>query len=364
MEGKKTPLYDTHVELGGKIVEFGGWLLPVQYSGIIEEHNTVRQKVGLFDVSHMGEIWVEGKGAFAFVQNLVTNDLTDQQDGQIKYSPMCYEDGGVVDDLLVYKFNADLYLLVVNAANIEKDYAWMEQQVKGFDAVLSNKSAEIAQVALQGPKSVEVLQKLTETDVAAITYYHFIPGVMVRGKKTLVSRTGYTGEDGYEIYCMAEDAPALWSDLMEAGKEYGILPAALGARDTLRFEACLPLYGHELSTQITPLMAGIGLFVKLNKEAFIGKDALQKQKTEGVKQKVMGAEITGRGIARAEYPVKAEGKVIGTVTTGSPAPSLGKNMALVLIDAEYAVVGKEIAIEVRGKDIPAVLVSKPFYKRG
>ncbi|MGL5206964.1 MAG: glycine cleavage system aminomethyltransferase GcvT [Acidaminococcaceae bacterium] len=364
MEGKKTPLFETHVKYGGKIVEFGGWLLPVQYSGIIEEHNAVRNKAGLFDVSHMGEIWAEGKGAFAFLQNLVTNDLTGMQEGQIRYSPMCYQDGGTVDDLLVYKYGEELYLLVVNAANIEKDWNWMQENSSGFEVILTNKSNETAQLALQGPAAVAILAKLTDAPVSDIQYYHFLPEVMVAGKETLVSRTGYTGEDGYEIYCAPHDAAELWEAIMAAGKEEGILPAGLGCRDTLRFESCLPLYGHELSAEISPLMAGLGRFVKLDKEAFNGLEALRAQKAAGLSEKVMGVEVTGRGIARAGYQVKADGKVIGSVTTGSPAPTLGKNMALALIDAPYAEIGREIAVEVRGKDISAVIVAKPFYKRG
>lgn len=364
MEGKKTPLFDTHIKYGGKIVEFGGWLLPVQYSGIIDEHNAVRTKAGLFDVSHMGEIWAEGKGAFAFLQNLVTNDLAGMQEGQIRYSPMCYKDGGTVDDLLVYKYGEELYLIVVNAANIEKDWNWMQENASGFEVVLTNKSDETAQLALQGPAAVAILSKLTDAPVSDIQYYHFLPEVMVAGKETLVSRTGYTGEDGYEIYCAPHDAAELWEAIMAAGKEEGILPTGLGCRDTLRFESCLPLYGHELSAEISPLMAGLGRFVKLDKAAFNGLEALQAQKAAGLPQKVMGVEVTGRGIARAGYPVKAGGKVIGSVTTGSPAPTLGKNMALALIDAAYAEIGREIAVEVRGKDISAVIVAKPFYKRG
>lgn len=364
MEGKKTPLYDTHIKYGGKIVEFGGWLLPVQYSGIIEEHKAVRTKAGLFDVSHMGEIWAEGKGAFAFLQNLVTNDLAGMQDGQIRYSPMCYKDGGTVDDLLVYKYSEELYLIVVNAANIEKDWNWMRENATGFAVALTNKSDETAQLALQGPLSVAILSKLTDAPVSDIQYYHFLPEVLVAGKKTMVSRTGYTGEDGYEIYCAPADAAELWEAIMAAGKDEGVLPTGLGCRDTLRFESCLPLYGHELSAEISPLMAGLGRFVKLDKEAFNGLEALKEQKAAGLAKKVMGVEVTGRGIARAGYPVKDDGKVIGSVTTGSPAPTLGKNMALVLIDAAYAAIGREIAVEVRGKDISAIIVAKPFYKRG
>ena len=363
MQGKKTPLFASHQKYGGKIVEFGGWLLPVQYSGIIEEHAAVRTKAGLFDVSHMGEIWVEGREALAFLQNLVTNDLAGMKNGQIRYSPMCYEDGGTVDDLLIYRYGETCYIVVVNAANIDKDREWMIKNMAGFEAVLTDKSDETAQLALQGPLSTAILSKLTGEAVADIAFYHFIDDVAVAGKKTMVSRTGYTGEDGYEIYCAPEDVTHLWESIMEAGREEGLLPAGLGCRDTLRFESCLPLYGHELSAGISPLAAGLGRFVKLDKASFIGREALVRQKEAGLPLKVMGVEVTGRGIARAGYPIKADGRVIGTVTTGSPAPTLGKNMALALVDAAYAEIGREIAVEVRGKEIAAVIVAKPFYKR-
>lgn len=363
MQGKKTPLYETHVKYGGRIVEFGGWLLPVQYSGVLAEHKAVRTCAGLFDVSHMGEIWAEGKDAFAFLQNLVTNDLTDLKVGQTRYSPICYEDGGTVDDLLIYKFGEERYLIVVNAANIEKDWAWMQENVGSFQVKLTNKSEETGQLALQGPKALKILQKLTTAPIGDIAYYHFSEKVLVADKTTVVSRTGYTGEDGFEIYCQAQDTPALWEAIMSAGREEGLLPTGLGCRDTLRFECCMPLYGHELSQNITPLMAGLGMFVKLDKENFNGCKALKAQKVNGLPQRVMGVEITGRGIARADFPVKCAGKVIGHVTTGSPAPTLGKNMALALIDTEYAVIGREIFIDVRGKAVPAIIVKKPFYKR-
>ncbi|MEG0969761.1 MAG: glycine cleavage system aminomethyltransferase GcvT [Acidaminococcaceae bacterium] len=363
MEGKKTPLYDLHVQYGGKIVEFGGWLLPVQYSGIIEEHKAVRNQAGLFDVSHMGEIRATGQGALDFIQNLVTNDMADLAVGQTRYSPMCYTDGGTVDDLLIYKYAADDYLLVVNAANIEKDWEWMQANTGDFAVQLVNESPATAQLALQGPLAVAILSQLTDFAVDSLKYYHFAPSVVVAGKPTMISRTGYTGEDGFEIYCAPEDAPSLWEAIMTAGKEEGLLPAGLGCRDTLRFECCMPLYGHELSAEITPLMAGVGMFVKLDKPAFNGLTVLKEQKAHGLPRRVMGIEVTGRGIARADYPVKCQGQVIGRVTTGSPAPSLGKNMALALIDTDFAVIGKEVAIEVRGKDVAGVIVKKPFYKR-
>lgn len=363
MEGKKTPLYDIHVQSGGRIVEFGGWLLPVQYAGVLEEHKAVRTQAGLFDVSHMGEIWAEGPDIFAYLQELITNDLTGLAVGQVRYSPMCYKDGGTVDDLLLYKFAEECYLIVVNAANIDKDWAWMKEQIGAHKVVLTNRSDETAQIALQGPAAVGILKKLTTAPVEELKYYHFTPEVMVAGVKALVSRTGYTGEDGFELYCAPAQVAALWKSIMQAGADEGLVPAGLGCRDTLRFECCMPLYGHELSPEINPLMAGLGMFVKLDKPYFNGIEALRKQKAEGVTKKIMGLEMVGRGIARAGYPVLCEGKAIGHVTTGSPAPTLGKNMALALLEAGCAEVGKTVAVEVRGKAIEAVLVKKPFYKR-
>ncbi len=360
---KKTPLYTKHVEHGGKIVEFGGWLLPVQYAGILEEHHIVREKVGLFDVSHMGEVMVTGPDALAFLQKLLTNDVSKTVAGQIQYSPMCYPDGGVVDDLLTYCHAPDKYLLVINAANIDKDWAWMVENSKGYKVELSNISDSTAEVALQGPMAEKTLQKLTSFKLSDIGYYRFQDNIEVAGKKTLVSRTGYTGEDGFEIYCAAEDAEEIWDALMEAGKEFGIQPAGLGCRDTLRFEACMPLYGHELSAQITPLEAGLGKFVALTKADFNGKAALTEQKEQGLARKLVGFAVTGKGIARSEYPVLSDGRRIGTVTTGSFAPTIGKNLGLALIEASYAVIGQSLDIEIRNKPVAAEVIKRPFYSR-
>ncbi|WP_110955056.1 glycine cleavage system aminomethyltransferase GcvT [Anaerosinus massiliensis] len=360
---QKTPLYETHLEHGGKIVEFGGWLLPVQYSGIVEEHRAVREKAGLFDVSHMGEVLVKGKDALVFLQNVVTNDVARLVLHKILYTPMCYQDGGIVDDLLIYKQADDEYLLVINAANIEKDWQWLLANKANFAVELTNLSACTAQLALQGPMAQKILSELTDTPLGRIEYYWFLPKVIIAGKETLVSRTGYTGEDGFEIYCQSEDATALWDAIMDAGKPYGILPAGLGARDTLRFEACLPLYGHELSKDISPLEAGIGMFVKLDKGAFNGRDALAEQKKDGVKRWIVGVVMNGRGIARAGYPVIAEGRCIGTVTTGSYAPTIDKNLGLALVDVGFAKVGQQFDIEIRGKHVAAQVIPKPFYKR-
>lgn len=363
MTAKQTPLYQTHVRYGGRMVEFGGWSLPVQYSGIKDEHQAVRTRAGLFDVSHMGEVLVEGREALAFLQVLVTNDVSKLEKNQILYTPMCYPDGGTVDDLLVYKQGEEKYLLVINAANIEKDWAWLQQNSPGFAVTLDNRSNEVAQLALQGPLAERILAKLADAPLSPLKYYWFIPEIAVSGKKVLISRTGYTGEDGFELYCKPEDAAGLWDVLMEAGHPLGLLPAGLGCRDTLRFEACFPLYGHELSSGISPVEAGIGFFVKLDKGEFNGRQALQEQKNNGPKRKIAGFEMTGRGVARAQYPVLAQGRSIGVVTTGSYAPSLDRNLGLALIEAGYAKTGQQIDIEIRGKQVAARVIGKPFYKR-
>lgn len=361
---KKTPLYDKHLEYGGKVIEFGGWLLPVQYKGIIEEHNAVRNQVGLFDVSHMGEFLVEGEQAFDYLQYLLPIDCSQLAPKQIQYSPMCYPDGGVVDDLLLYKYSDQKYMLVVNAGNINKDWEWCTKSAAGFNVTLTDCSAQIAELALQGPNAAKLLQSLVDVDLSQMGYYWFEPVCMLNGVEVLISRTGYTGEDGFEIYLSNDKIAGIWDLLLKEGQVHGIMPAGLGCRDTLRFEACMPLYGHELSEKITPLMAGMPRFVKVDKkEDFIGKAALTEQKAAGAKQKIVGLEIIGRGIARADYPILKDGKAIGHVTTGSPAPTIGKNLAMALIDAEYAKVGTEVSVEIRGKAVQAVLVARPFYKR-
>ncbi|MDR2005991.1 MAG: glycine cleavage system aminomethyltransferase GcvT [Acidaminococcales bacterium] len=363
MTAKKTPLYQIHLDAGAKMVEFGGWLMPVQYSGIVEEHHAVRQKAGLFDVSHMGEFSVKGKDAQAFIQKLVTNDIAAIQPGQAQYSPMCYENGGVVDDLLIYKHAGDDYMLVVNGGNIDKDWQWVNQHKEGFAVEVSDLSGQTALIALQGPLAPKILGSVADADTAQLGYYRFLPSVRVAGVKALASRTGYTGEDGFELYCAAADAAALWRELLRAGAEYGLLPAGLGARDTLRFEACLPLYGHELSAEITPIEAGLGMFVKPDKGLFNGQAVLAAQKKDGAARALIGLEMTGRGIARADYPVWADSKPIGRITTGSVAPTLGKNLGLALVDKSYAQAGRELFVEIRGKQVAAKIVKKPFYKR-
>ncbi len=363
MEGKKTPLYEVHIAAGGKLVEFGGWLMPVQYSGIIEEHHAVRQKAGLFDVSHMGEFTVKGKDALPFLQKMLTNDVSLLVDGQVQYTPMCYPDGGVVDDLLVYKAADGDYMLVVNAGNTDKDWQWLVEHKTGWAVELENISARTALLALQGPLAQKILGTLMDADLGGLKYYRFWPKAEIAGCQVLLSRTGYTGEDGFELYCRNEDAITLWQAILKTGAADGLLPAGLGARDTLRFEACLPLYGHELSAEITPIEAGIGMFVKPDKGDFIGQDVLAGQKKGGAARKIVGFTMTGRGIARADYPVLVDGKQVGRVTTGSVAPTVGQNMGLALVVKEYGNIGQVINIEIRGKEVAAQVVAKPFYKR-
>jgi aminomethyltransferase len=359
---RKTPLYDCHVKAKGKVVPFAGYLLPVQYeTGVIAEHMAVRTAAGLFDVSHMGEVTLKGKDAFQNVQRLVTNDCSRMVDGQVKYSPMCNENGGVVDDLLVYRKYADSYLIVINAANRFKDVDWMKEHLIG-EVDFQDISDEVAQVALQGPKSKEILVKLAKEEELPVKYYSFKENVSVAGINCLVSKTGYTGEDGYEIYCDNKDAEGLWNALLEAGsKEEGLIPCGLGARDTLRLEAAMPLYGHEMDDTITPLETGLGFAVKLEKEDFIGKDGiLSKGKPQRAR---VGLNITGRGIAREHCPVYAGDKLIGTTTSGTHCPYLGRPVAMALLDSEYSEIGTLVDVDVRGRRIAAEVVGLPFYKR-
>jgi aminomethyltransferase len=359
---KKTPLYEKHIQLKGKMIDFGGWSLPVEYTGIIPEHEAVRTKAGIFDVSHMGEITVKGEDSEKYLQMLLTNDISLLNNNQIAYTAMCYPHGGVVDDLLVYKYSNTDYLLVVNASNTEKDYQWMKENIFGNTEIL-NVSENYAQLALQGPLAETILQKLTSKNLNEIEFYYFSDNVKVGNIEALVSRTGYTGEDGFELYFAYDKAEEMWDLILEAGKDEGLIPAGLGARDTLRFEASLPLYGHELNENITPLEAGLGFFVKLNKENFIGKEALAKQKSEGLQRKIVGFEMIDRGIPRNNYEVYAEGKKIGYVTTGSFSPTLKKNIGLALINSAYSKEGTEIEILIRNKNSKAKVIKKPFYSK-
>jgi aminomethyltransferase len=363
-ELKRTPLFDVYKEFGGKTIDFGGWELPVQFSSIKEEHEAVRTRAGLFDVSHMGEIEVKGPDSLNYLQKMLTNDISKIKNGGAQYNAMCYENGGTVDDLLVYKIEDNHYLLVVNASNIEKDFKWLEDHLEG-NVSIDNLSEKMAQLALQGPLAEKVLQKLAgDTDLSTIGFFKFQQAVTIDGKNALVSRTGYTGEDGFEIYCDASDAVDLWKAILSAGKDEGVVPCGLGSRDTLRFEATLALYGQELSPEISPLEAGIGFAVKLNKEAdFIGKEALKQQKEKGAARKLVGIEMIDRGIPRHGYPVYKGEELIGEVTTGTQSPSLKKNIGLVLIKNEHTGLDSEIEVEIRGKRLKAKVVPTPFYKR-
>lgn len=360
---KKTPLNEVHRNSGGKMVDFGGWDMPVQYTaGVIAEHLATREKVGLFDVSHMGEIWVEGVDAIAFVNKLTTNDVTKLVDGQAHYSALTNDNGGVVDDLLVYRFDQDKLLLVVNAGTTDKDWDWITSHKADENITLTNASADYCQIAIQGPKAVEIAQKFTDVNLAEIKYYHFTVGTF-NGVDAIISRTGYTGEDGFEIYANKDFAVKLWNDFIEAGAEHGILPCGLAARNTLRLEAAMSLYGHELSDDISPLEAGLGWICKLNKGEFTGREHLVKLKEEGVKRKIIGFEMVDKGIARDEMEVYIGDEKVGVVTSGSPAPYLKKNIGLAFLPVEFAKSGQEIKIDCRGKKLAAVVVPTPFYKR-
>jgi len=353
---KKTALYDKHVSAGGKIVPFAGFLLPVQYkNGIITEHNAVRERAGLFDVSHMGEFLLEGADALENLNNLLTNEFSNLATGRVRYSLLCNEHGGTVDDLLVYKSADRKYYIVVNASNTAKAFEWMQARLCG-QAILKDISGEVAQVALQGPAATAILEKVADSLPRA--YYSFLENVDVGGVSCLVSQTGYTGEDGYELYCSNADAVMLWEALMQAGEEEGMIPCGLGARDTLRLEAGMPLYGHELSEETTPREAGLDFAIKLDKPAFIGKDALKKLPA----RKRVGLRILGRGIAREGATVYDEGGGrIGVVTSGTMSPTLGAAIAMAYVPSGFN--GKRAGIEVRGKMLEAEVVKLPFYVR-
>lgn len=358
----KTPLYDTHVKYKGKLVPFAGYLLPVQYeTGVIKEHMAVRRECGLFDVSHMGKIICKGSDALKNLNMLLTNDYSGMADGQARYSPMCNENGGVVDDLIVYKVKEGCYFIVVNASNKDKDYAWMKAHQFG-DVVFEDISPSVAQLALQGPKATEILGRLVKKEDIPETYYTSKFDRMIGDMKCIISRTGYTGEDGVEIYLAAEEGPRLWDRLMEAGKEEGLIPCGLGARDTLRLEASMPLYGHEMSDEISPKEAGLGFFVKMDKEDFIGKQALADQGP--LKRKRVGLRVTGRGIVRESQGVYIGDKQIGITTSGTHCPYLGYPVAMALVDIGYKEPETAVEVDVRGRRVGAEVVSLPFYKRG
>ncbi|WP_026263367.1 glycine cleavage system aminomethyltransferase GcvT [Paenibacillus sanguinis] len=363
----RTPLFPRYARYEGvRCIDFGGWELPVQFSGIQKEHEAVRERAGLFDVSHMGEFYVAGPEAGAFLQQLTTNDISSLQPGKAQYTFLCYPDGGVVDDLLIYMLEQDRYMLVVNASNIDTDWEWLLQHAPPQGVALRNASPDTALLALQGPLAESILTSLCEgAQPASLRPFTFIPDALVEGIPALISRTGYTGEDGFELYVAAEHAPALWDTLIQAGEPLGLLPAGLGARDTLRFEAALPLYGQELSASISPLEAGQGRFIKWNCGEFIGREALSKQREKGISRSLVGLEMIDRGIPRAHYPVHAAGlkSAIGEITTGTYSPTLKANLGLALVHRAYADINQLVEVEIRGKRLQAKVISLPFYQR-
>ncbi|WP_019420520.1 glycine cleavage system aminomethyltransferase GcvT [Paenibacillus sp. OSY-SE] len=360
---KRTPIFPLYADYpGARCIDFGGWELPVQFSGIQKEHEAVRTQAGLFDVSHMGEFMVSGSSAEAFLQHVTTNDVTRLVDGRAQYSLLCNPNGGVVDDILIYRLAANHYMLVVNASNIDKDFAWLQEHLPA-DVVLENKSDSTALLALQGPNAQAIAAHVTDAPLAELKPFQFVTDAAVCGVRALISRTGYTGEDGFELYVAAEDAPQVWTELMRAGEAHGLVPAGLGARDTLRFEAKLPLYGQEISADISPLEAGLGFFVKLDKGDFIGREALASQKADGPRRKLVGIEMIDKGIPRSHYPVLINENPVGEVTTGTQSPTLKRNLGLALIDAAYSELDTEVMVEIRGKQLKARVIKAPFYKR-
>ncbi|HUI56946.1 MAG TPA: glycine cleavage system aminomethyltransferase GcvT [Bryobacteraceae bacterium] len=358
---RATPLNSVHRGLGAKMVDFGGWDMPVQYSGIIEEHRAVRTAVGVFDVSHMGEIEIRGPEAALFTDFVTTNNVQKLQLGQAHYSGLLYEHGGFVDDILVHKVADDHFFLCVNASNQEKDFEHI-RSLNRFQAKVEFASDRYTQLAIQGPKAQATLQKLTPVDLATIKYYWFTDGP-VAGTPARIAHTGYTGEDGFEIYVAPSEAQRMWSEVMRAGAEFGIKPCGLGARNTLRLEAKMALYGHEIDASITPFEADLAWIVKLEKGEFVGRAALLKQKEHGISRKVIGFQMVGRGIAREGYEVCLDGAPAGWVTSGSPSPTLNKNIGLCYLPIEQAQVGKTIQIMIRNQPVDAVTVETPFYKR-
>ena len=361
---KKTPLNAAHRALGAKMVDFGGWDMPVQYAaGIIAEHQAVRTQAGLFDVSHMGELRVKGPDALRFLDWLTPNAVTKLEVGQIHYTGFLTERGTFVDDLLIYREAADEFLLVVNAGNIDKDFAWVKEKAAGFDVAVTDQSDATGQIALQGPAAESILQPLTETALGGIGYYWYARG-KVAGIRCLISRTGYTGEDGFELYCAADDTERLWTAVLAAGADKGLIPAGLGCRNTLRLESKMALYGHEISDEIHALEAGLGWTVKFDKGDFLGREALQQAKEAGLPRRLVGFRtLEKRDIARDGMPVVKDGAQVGFVTSGAPSPTLGQNIGLALVPTVDAKVGTRIFIEIRGKAAEAEVIPTPFYKR-
>ncbi len=358
---RRTPFYEALVKAGGKIVDFAGWELPVQFTGIIEEHTAVRTAAGVFDVSHMGEVMITGPKAMATTQMLLTNDVAKLVDGQAAYSGMLYENGTFVDDVLVYRFNPEKFLVVINGANVAKDVAWMKAHANG--AQVDDLSDEYGQLAVQGPKAAGIVQQLTKTDLSKIKWYHHGGEGEVGGVKCIIARTGYTGEDGFELYCSPKDALRLWSALFEVGAKDGLVPTGLGCRDSLRLEMKYALYGNDIDDQHTPLEANLGWIVKMDKGEFYGRPVLEKQRKEGVTRKLVGFTLTDRGIPRQHYPILKDGQKVGEVTSGTQSPSLKIPIGVAYVPTALSAEGSTFDVEIRGKPVPAKVVKTPFYKK-
>jgi aminomethyltransferase len=364
---KRTPVTGRHEELGARMVDFSGWYMPVQYTGILDEHKAVRTKAGLFDLGHMGQVDVRGPDALAYLQYVTTNDVSTLEPGQAQYSMLLYPSGGVVDDIIVYRRpDGDGYFVVINAANIDKDMAWLHEQRSersDLDVTVDNVSDQTGMIAIQGPAAERILQRVVDADLSKVEYFHAVE-TSVCGIPCMIGRTGYTGEDGFEIYCPIDQTLMIWDELLKQGKDDGLQPIGLGARDTLRLEAKMALYGNELSDEISPLEAGLAWAVKLDKGDFIGRDALQEQKDAGIRRRLVGFKMVERGgVPRAHYPVQLDGRDVGFVTSGTSSPTLGANIGLALVDRSAAGVGKPLQIVIRGRAVAAEQVRTPFYQR-
>ncbi|MFH2028050.1 MAG: glycine cleavage system aminomethyltransferase GcvT [Nanoarchaeota archaeon] len=359
---KRTQLYEEHVKLGAKIVPFAGWEMPVFYSSVIDEHLTTRSNAGLFDISHMGEFFIEGKSALNFLQRMITNDLSKLEDGKAFYTSMCLENGGIIDDLFIYRFNHSKFMMVVNAVNIEKDFNWLMDHKSFFDDVtIINKSNEAAKLDLQGPKSQEILQKLVDFDLNTLKRFYFVES-HVNSVPAIISRTGYTGEDGFEIYFNSAESVKQWNKLLEVGKEFGLKPIGLGARDTLRIEACYSLYGHELTEHVNPLETGVGFVVKFDKGEFVGRDVLLRRKELGLKHKIVAFEMIDKSVPRQDYKILKDGVEIGYVTSGTMSPTFKKGIGMAYLRISEAGEGNEININIREKLYRAKVIKRPIYK--
>ena len=357
---RRTPLYEAHLKAHGKLVDFAGWELPVQFKGIVEEHAAVRTAAGLFDVSHMGEVFITGSKALETTQRLLSNDVARLKDGQAAYSGLLYDSGAFVDDVIVYRFSPEKFLVVINGANVQKDVAWMKDHA--FGASVEDRSDDYAQLAVQGPKAAAIVQALTRTDLSGVAWYHHAGEGRVAGIACFIARTGYTGEDGFELYCAPRDAVKLWDALLDQGAKDGLVPAGLGARDSLRLEMKYSLYGNDIDADHTPLEAGLSWIVKMDKGEFIGRAALEKQKAAGVARKLVGFTTIDKGIARHGYPVLKAGRAVGVVTSGTMSPSLKKAIGMAYVPAALSELGATFDIEIRGRAVPAVVVKTPFYQ--